>query len=342
MWMDGVSGGFSFLAALPDPALVVAPGQLVVAANSAMRGLLQGAADETPLINHFRAPAVLQAVKDCLSGGPATTVDYTERGQTTRRYELVVAPFEAGAPPAQHVLLILRDLTAQQQIESMRSDFVANASHEIRTPLATLAGFIETMQGAAKQDDAAREKFLAVMKAQTDRMTRLTDDLLSLSRIEMQEHQRPMGIVDLGLLISQTADGLKQAAAQAGFELKLAIKEIGDVPGDADQLQQVFQNLIENAIKYAGTGESIDISFDKSDQYTDVFVTDHGRGIAAHHLPRLTERFYRVDVQDSRTRGGTGLGLAIVKHILNRHRGRLMIYSNPGLGSRFTVRLSNV
>jgi two-component system, OmpR family, phosphate regulon sensor histidine kinase PhoR len=284
---------------------------------------------------------VLQSVKDCLSGGDPINVGYTARGQTERRFEIFVSGFDAGVPPSRHALLILRDLTVQQQIERMRTDFVANASHEIRTPLASLAGFIETMQGVAKQDEAARDKFLAVMKAQTDRMTRLTDDLLSLSRIEMQEHEKPAGLIDLEMVLNQTIDGLKQQAGQADVQLTLSVPQSCSVPGDAHQLQQVFQNLVENALKYASEGRRVAISVERYDLYTDVQVRDHGRGIAAHHLPRLTERFYRVDVQDSRTRGGTGLGLAIVKHILNRHRGRLLIFSEAGYGSLFTARLPN-
>ncbi|MCB1380508.1 MAG: ATP-binding protein, partial [Alphaproteobacteria bacterium] len=217
--------------------------------------------------------------------------------------------------------------------------FVANASHELRTPLAALSGFIETMQGAARSDESARERFLGLMRQQADRMKRLIDDLLSLSRIEINEHVRPTARADLAQIARQAGEAMKNLADELGCPISLAVDQPLPVTGDADELLQVVQNLVENALKYASSGGRIEIEGQKVNGHVELTIRDHGPGIAAEHLPRLTERFYRVSVQESRLRGGTGLGLAIVKHILNRHRGRLLISSEMGRGSAFTIRI---
>ena len=227
----------------------------------------------------------------------------------------------------------------------MRSDFVANASHELRTPLASLSGFIETLQGPARSDAPARDRFLAIMKEQATRMARLIDDLLSLSRIEQKAHIHPDNSVDLGALVRQVADGLSPLAHEREVEVKIADQASSLlVPGDRDELIRVFENLIENALKYGAPGRRVDITLARDPanggaKEAVVSVRDYGPGIAPEHLPRLTERFYRVDISESRAQGGTGLGLALVKHILNRHRGRLVIESTPGAGATFAVRL---
>jgi two-component system, OmpR family, phosphate regulon sensor histidine kinase PhoR len=230
----------------------------------------------------------------------------------------------------------------------MRADFVANASHELRTPLASLLGFVETLQGPARNDAAARDQFLSVMRAQAKRMARLIDDLLSLSRIERNAHIRPDATVDLGSVVGHVTEALAPLARERGVELALE-RPPGpfDVAGDRDELIRVFENLVENAIKYGSSGGRVEVilaASPKGSGRSDVAVTvrDHGPGIAAEHLPRLTERFYRVDVTQSRDKGGTGLGLAIVKHILARHRGRLTIESTPGEGASFTVRIERI
>jgi len=226
----------------------------------------------------------------------------------------------------------------------MRADFVANASHELRTPLASLRGFVETLQGAAKNDTEARERFLKVMSEQAERMSRLVDDLLSLSRVEMREHLPPAQNVDLNDAVSHVIQALQPLAAGAGTSIEFKrLDGPAVVRGDRDELVQVFQNLVQNALKYGKSGGRIEVAV----AYTEasgarparfvVSVTDDGVGIAPQHLPRLTERFYRVNVLASRERGGTGLGLAIVKHILNRHRGELTISSKVGHGSTFAV-----
>lgn len=327
----------AIIRALPEPALVVSNSFIIESSNDSMNALLEADPIGSHLTNHFRAPAIMQAAKDALAKDEKSNVEFTTRGQSSRTFDVFVSAFNINA--SRNVLLIVRDLTYQQQIERMRSDFIANASHEMRTPLATLTGLIETMQGAAKHDGVAREKFLAMMKTQTNRMARLTDDLLSLSRIEINEHLRPTGEVQLSTLLKQCANLLSSAALALKCTISIEVDEGLSVVGDADQLMQVFQNLLENALKYGSQGKRIEVTAIQSSGWTSVMFQDFGSGIAAHHIPRLTERFYRVDVQESRTRGGTGLGLAIVKHILNRHRGKLIIESQLGQGSRFTVRL---
>jgi two-component system phosphate regulon sensor histidine kinase PhoR len=227
----------------------------------------------------------------------------------------------------------------------MRADFIANASHELRTPLAALAGFIETLQGSARDDTAARARFLPIMQAQATRMARLIDDLLSLSRIELNAHLRPDKQVDLVAIIRQVADSLQTLARDRGVDIRATARpDRLLVLGDRDELMRVLENLIENALKYAASGKRIDITLAVSDgskgpREASIAVRDYGPGIAPEHLPRLTERFYRVDVSDSRAQGGTGLGLALVKHILNRHGGRLTIDSIAGHGATFTAHL---
>jgi len=241
--------------------------------------------------------------------------------------------------------MTFHDLTPLRRVEEMRADFGANASHELRTPLAALSGFIDTLQGPAREDAQARNRFLGIMKTQATRMARLIDDLLSLSRVELIEHMHPETPIDLAPVVRQVVDGLQTLAIDRGVEIAVASPPSPViVPGDRDELTRVFENLVENALKYGAGGRRIDIGFAPSnapDGTPEILVTvrDYGPGIAAEHLPRLTERFYRVDVTQSRAEGGTGLGLALVKHILNRHRGRLVIESETGKGATFTVRL---
>jgi two-component system phosphate regulon sensor histidine kinase PhoR len=242
------------------------------------------------------------------------------------------------------LLLVFHDLTPLRRVEEMRADFVANASHELRTPLAALSGFIDTLLGPARDDAAARERFLAIMKTQAARMARLIDDLLSLSRIELSEHLHPDRPVDLVLVVRQVIDGLQTLAVDRGVAIAVALPaEPMIVLGDRDELTRVFENLVENALKYGASGKMVDVSFATATGPAGpealVAVRDYGPGIPAEHLPRLTERFYRVDVTQSRAEGGTGLGLALVKHILNRHRGRIVIESEIGKGATFTARL---
>jgi two-component system phosphate regulon sensor histidine kinase PhoR len=290
----------------------------------------------------IRAPAVLEAVTRAIAQGSSASVDYEVRGPLARKFEVYVSPIMPARSGSPAVLLVLKDLTREQQIERMRSDFVANASHELRTPLASLSGFIETLQGAARNDETAREKFLNLMRSQAERMKRLIDDLLSLSRIEMNVHLRPSAKVDLAQVARHVCDLLSSMAQEEKVALQINLDSKLEVAGEWDELVQVVVNLVENAIKYSEPGKTVRIEGRQEAGFAALSVIDEGRGIAEEHIPRLTERFYRISVQESRSRGGTGLGLAIVKHILNRHRGRLLVTSRLGHGSHFTIRLPSI
>ncbi len=327
-----------FVRAFPDPVMVLDNNGIVIIANEPVSAVLE----VDPLGQHLsasiRAPAVLEAVTAALAGDAPSRVEYEVRVPLPRHFDVYVSPVAAPAPGEATVLLVLKDLTREQQIERMRADFVANASHELRTPLASLSGFIETLMGAARNDAAARDKFLETMRTQAERMKRLIDDLLSLSRIEMNVHLRPSGSVDLVPVTRHVAEIMSGMARAEGCELRLDLPDTLRVAGDRDELVQVVQNLVENALKYASSGKIIDIAGRAGSGQVELSVKDYGPGIAAEHMPRLTERFYRVSVQESRSRGGTGVGLAIVKHILIRHGGRLQIDSELGKGSIFTIR----
>jgi two-component system phosphate regulon sensor histidine kinase PhoR len=270
-----------------------------------------------------------------------------QRVPVDRWYEVAAAPLSLpdSIPATELVLLAFRDRTPLRRVEEMRADFIANASHELRTPLAALSGFIDTLRGPAREDAAARERFLAIMQTQADRMARLIDDLLSLSRIELNAHLRPDKEVDLVAIVRQVADGLQTLANDRSVVIKITGPSSPlMVLGERDELIRVFENLVENALKYAASGKRVELELARVEttggkREARIAVRDHGPGIAPEHLPRLTERFYRVDVAESRAQGGTGLGLALVKHILNRHDGRMTIESTPGRGATFTAHL---
>jgi two-component system phosphate regulon sensor histidine kinase PhoR len=293
-------------------------------------------------------PDLVGAIRNAADTGKPQRIEFSERAPADRWFEAVVAPVSlTDREPRRADLLCItfHDLTPLRRVEEMRADFVANASHELRTPLAALAGFIETLQGSARDDPAARERFLNIMQAQAWRMARLIDDLLSLSRIELRAHLRPDTEVNLTTIVRAVADGLQTLARDRDVAVEVtAPAEPLTVLGDRDELIRLFENLVENGLKYGASGKRVEIALSRAESpegkpEARVAVRDHGPGIAAEHLPRLTERFYRVDVGESRAQGGTGLGLALVKHILNRHQGRLSIDSRPGEGATFTVRL---
>ncbi len=294
----------------------------------------------------LRMPELIEAIGRASARGEEQRVGYAERGPIERWFEAIVMPVkrEPGLDRPDLVLLTFHDLTPLRRVEEMRADFVANASHELRTPLAALSGFIETLQGSARDDTKARERFLAIMQEQARRMARLIDDLLSLSRIELNAHRRPDKPVDLVPIVRQVVDGLETLARDRGVSVNIDGENALLILGDRDELVRLFENLVENALKYGAPGKRVDIKLAAGttvdgEPEAQVAVRDYGPGIAPEHLPRLTERFYRVDVTESRAQGGTGLGLALVKHILNRHRGRLTIDSAPGTGATFTVHL---
>jgi len=336
----------SVLAALPEPLLLIDAERRIVSANPSALDLLGPRLPGRDLGAALRVPAVLEATDAVLAGGTGRTVEVDLPGSVERHLSAQVGPLRPPTSAGAAAVLTLTDITGTKRSERMRQDFVANASHELRTPLATLLGFIETLRGPARDDNAARDRFLSIMAEQASRMARLVDDLLSLSRIELNEHLAPKERVDLRRVLIAVADGLEQRAAKRQMRIDVALPEsLPDVVGDPDELAQVFQNLIDNAIKYGRSGTAVEVTGGASPRRlagvlaAQVAIRDHGEGILTEHIPRLTERFYRVDPARSRELGGTGLGLAIVKHIVNHHRGLLEIESELGEGSVFKVHL---
>ena len=328
------------VAGLPDPVIALdRDGRVLALQRARARAGAGAAAGRAGLARAAHARTDRGDRPRRLRSGEAQRVEFSERVPLDRWFEAFVC--RSAWPDASRpdlVLMTLHDLTPLRRVEEMRADFVANASHELRTPLAALSGFIETLQGPARDDATARERFLAIMQEQARRMARLIDDLLSLSRIELNAHRRPDTPVDLVPIVRQVVDGLQTLARDRGVTVNV---DGADRPlmvlGDRDELIRVFENLVENALKYGAAGKRVDIALalataPEGEPEARVAVRDYGPGIAPEHLPRLTERFYRVDVRESRAQGGTGLGLALVKHILNRHRGRLSIESTPGSG----------
>jgi two-component system, OmpR family, phosphate regulon sensor histidine kinase PhoR len=339
----------ALIAGLPDPVIALDRDGRVLALNDGARALAPALRLGEPVSLALRMPELIEAIGRAYSRGEEQRVHYSERVPVERWFETIVIPVQREPKPGRPdlVLLTFHDLTPLRRVEEMRADFVANASHELRTPLAALSGFIETLQGSARDDANARERFLAIMREQASRMARLIDDLLSLSRIELNAHRRPDTPVDLVPMVRQVVDGLETLARGRGVVLHVEAAPALIVPGDHDELVRVFENLVENALKYGAAGKRVDIALraavsPEGAPEAQVDVRDYGPGIAPEHLPRLTERFYRVDVTESRAQGGTGLGLALVKHILNRHRGRLSIESKAGAGATFAVHLPAV
>jgi two-component system phosphate regulon sensor histidine kinase PhoR len=322
------------------PVLLIGPDERVRAANPPLIAVLGLDLVGKHYITALRQPAVIDAISTVRREGGATVTSFVGRdGDKDTTYRVSVA--ETGGD----IILSFEDQTAAEEAGKMRRDFVANVSHELRTPLTALLGFIETLSGAARDDAEARARFLEIMAHEANRMTRLVDDLLSLSRVEEDERVRPRELVDLGALLSSVIKGLEPQAEAAGVTVLLELQG-GDemVPGDAGQLVQVFTNLVENGIKYGETGKDVTVTLAPKAMHQrlrgegiQISVVDQGEGIASHHLSRLTERFYRVDNHRSREVGGTGLGLAIVKHIISRHRGRLVIESELGAGTTVSV-----
>jgi len=363
--------GVAIIERLPDPIILLDRSGRIVLHNRAATGIVGEAAARRHISTVMRVPEVLEAVAQVVAGEAAQVVEYTQPVPIERHYHAFIAPVIAAAEPGRdgamsgsrdrqrNVLILLHDLTTIKRAEQMRADFVANASHELRTPLASMSGFVETLRGPARDDPEARDKFLAIMQEQAERMGRLINDLLSLSRIELNEHVRPAGHVDLGAIVNDTVDMLTPLAEREGVEIEVFVEDGLPRPlGDRDELVQVCQNLLANAIKYGSTGGRVEVTLRRdrpsaapnpaNDRMDDerpsslpgsivMSVRDWGPGIEREHIPRLTERFYRVDVEQSRRRGGTGLGLAIVKHIVSRHLGSLSIDSRIGQGSTFKV-----
>ncbi|MER9332041.1 ATP-binding protein [Mesorhizobium sp. M0488] len=329
-------------AAVADPLIIFDRTAAIVHANAAAFAAFGGIAPGISLPLKFRAPEMQALLDSVLSGDVASDiVDYTEKLPVERAYRVSASSVGHGTDL---YVLVFKDQSETRRIDRMRADFIANASHELRTPLASIAGFIETLRGPARNDAAARDQFLQIMQNQTGRMARLIDDLLSLSRLEMKPYLRPGTEVDLRQIVDSGIDSLAPLARENSVVIERDFAEGPlDVPGDRDELFQVFENLLENACKYGQSGGRVVVSIAHSDADPepgiDVTIRDFGPGIPEEHIPRITERFYRIDVETSRTQKGTGLGLSIVKHILTRHNARLTIKSEIGEGAAFSVHL---
>jgi len=352
---------------LPEPVLLVqaSDGESpeIAYGNRAAREVFRIDLAGAPLGAALRRPEVLETIEAALATSTEAEVAFETIGVQPRFWRAFTRPLETEGGGPRRLVVMLRDETDARRTERMRADFLANASHELRTPLASLAGFVETLRTHAKDDPEARDKFLGIMAQQATRMARLVDDLLSLSRIELNEHIAPSGKVDLARTVQDVSDAIKPLTAER--QVTIAIEPspgVGSVTGDRDQLVQVIQNLVDNAVKYTPSGGKVRVTLQsvanleaarassrsgvglsllspdtgEAQSYVVLRVTDEGPGIARQHLPRLSERFYRVEGQRS---GGTGLGLAIVKHVVNRHRGGLTVESAEGEGSTFSVYL---
>ncbi|WP_417484961.1 sensor histidine kinase [Maricaulis salignorans] len=354
---------------LPIPVLLVGPEGRIEMANPAAREFLGLGALAGHLSSVLRQPGVLEAVSAALRGESGPPVEYSTMAPDESHVRAFVAPMRGSDDPLApwRAMLVLSDETSIKRADRMRADFLANASHELRTPLASLAGFIETLRGHARNDPEARDKFLSIMLDQTERMSRLINDLLSLSRVEMDQHVAPDGEVDLAVLAGEVIEYLRPQIADKEIGLTLEAPERALAIGDRDQLTEVFLNLIENAVKYSDPQSSVLVRIEPgrlrdeaerpesmlgeganrrtlaapksgtAERYVTVRVKDQGRGIDRCDLPRLAERFYRVGGQKSGPNEGTGLGLAIVKHIVHRHRGGFTVDSMPGAGSVFSA-----
>jgi len=334
------------VAGMPDPAVLLDRAGRVIHLNAAAAQLAPALRKNELAQFALRSPEIIAALREAIATTESRRATYLDHVPVDRWMELIVTPVPVPTlfgGMDKCMLMTFHDQTPLRRVEEMRADFVANASHELRTPLAALSGFIDTLQGPAKDDAKARERFLGIMHTQATRMARLIDDLLSLSRVELSAHVRPDTVVDIVPIIRQVADGLEPLASERQVAINI---ELPDAPvviaGDREELLRLFENLIENALKYGASGGKVVVSLisamsgEGMPEFR-VLVRDFGPGIAPEHLPRLTERFYRVDVGDSRAQGGTGLGLSLVKHIVNRHRGRLLIESVPKNGATFTA-----
>ena len=337
----------SMLMAVPLPLILIDPEERIEGMNAPASALFGSVGEGRHYVTALRQPLLIDCIEKALRQRLEARTRYSRTEQEGEEiYRVVAAPVQSESGPG--VLVSFQDVTDLRRAEQMRRDFVANVSHELKTPLTALLGFIETLKGAARDDPHARERFLGIMEREAGRMNRLVHDLLSLSRVEGDERLRPTDPTDVRQIIQSTVTALRPMAEASTVDIAI----MGDmdrslvVPGDQDQLTQVFTNLLENAIKYGGGGGIVTIALSRQDRapgfkdgFVQVDVIDQGDGFDPVHIPRLTERFYRVDNHRSHELGGTGLGLSIAKHILNRHRGRFRIESAPGQGARFSVLL---
>ena len=341
--LDPAAEGFADI--LSQPCLIINDRAVVIYCNAAARARFPRARPGDPLAFTLRDPDLVTAIDAAVAHGqPQRTELHIAAAPNDIWFKAAVMPYAPTQGERGLIVITLYDFTEQKRADRMRSDFIANASHELRTPLTSLMGFIDTLQGPAAKDEAARSRFLGIMRSQSERMSGLIDDLLSLSRIELRQHVRPTTPVNLNLLLREVVESLEPRIDETGIALDLTLPEESvTVTGDRQELFEVVENLADNAIKYGGGGGRVEIalvpSASRSGDHHAITVTDFGAGVAEEHVPRLTERFYRVDAESSRKKKGTGLGLAIVKHIVARHHGQMSIRSKLGEGTRGEILL---
>lgn len=299
----------AILHVLPDPVLLIDSEKQVLAANIAAKNLLGDQIEGRALTLTLRHPDILDALDEVLNGAEQRRIRISLLDSVRRSFDIQIASLTKTTQYEADAVLIMHDMTAEHHAEQMRADFVANVSHELRSPLSSLVGFIETLRGPARDDESARDRFLGIMDGEAKRMARLIDDLLSLSRVEANEHILPEGQVDISLLLAEIVDSLAARASER--QMTIELPEIhADIftTGNRDELTEVFHNLIDNAVKYCPENTRVKINMEEVDRIPDlggagvvVTVSDEGEGIPPEHLPRLTERFYRVDKGRSRT-----------------------------------------
>ena len=336
---------FALLDEMHDLVLVLDAERRGVVVNRGAKARLGAMHLGRPVVHVIRNPQVLELLEQVENGAASAAEPVTLRTPAPGTFRIRVSRSDDGELP--FIVVSMLDISEQKAAEQMRSDFVANVSHELRSPLTALSGFIETLQGPAKDDDDARDRFLTLMQDETGRMTRLIQDLLHLSRVEERQASRPTEQVDLQAVLGRARALVQQRADASDKSITFDMPaELPGILGDTDELVQLFQNLLENAVKYSAPGTAIEVTVVPDTRTPGIMqptitiaVRDEGEGITREHLPRLTERFYRVDDHRGRKSGGTGLGLAIVKHVVQRHRGRLHIESEVSKGSTFKVHL---
>ncbi|MXU66867.1 sensor histidine kinase [Oceanomicrobium pacificus] len=335
--------GRAMLEQMPTPILVISGRGRITYANPAATATLPRVRLDGHFSELFRAPAFVEAVTETARDGQPRDVEFTVYQDREMYFEArAVALPDGGDLGTGQVLVQIEDRTKAHRAEAQRRDFLANASHELRTPLASVLGYVETLMGHAKDDPDAQERFLAIIYRQGQRMQRLVEDLMSLNRIEMNEHIRPDTLCDPVQIGREVCAALAPLAEDTGASLHCDLPAEGTILiGDQGQIYQVMTNLVSNALRYGGAGAMVRVHLAEADpsfpNMLGITVSDTGPGIPRDQLHRLTERFFRVSATQNRDKGGTGLGLAIVKHILARHRGELRITSIPGEGSDFTV-----
>ena len=332
----------NILDGLADAVILIDNNRTFVDGNEAAMNLLGSNVQGQDLAGVVNSAEVIEAVDNVLSGKAIERGEVHLPAPVSRICEMQVIDLPARNPDKPDwVMLVLRDITDARKAEQMRADFVSNVSHELRSPISSLLGFIETLQGPARDDPQARERFLGIMEEEARRMTRLVNDLLTLSKVEAAEHIRPREAVDLAQLLGEISTVLTGQGKSRDMQIALTVPDdLPAVAGDKEELIQVFRNLIDNALKYGDQGSVVQITASPSENNSiTTTIVNHGPGIQADDIPRLTERFYRADKGRSRASGGTGLGLAIVKHIIGRHRGQIEISSVLGETTSVSVSL---